>query len=689
MPRASRTSVAQTPATAPGAVATGGTSASPWWAALALLAAVLVTYSNSWHGAFLFDDWPTVLMNDAMHEVWPPHWAHVSENGGLTTDGRPLAALTLALNWAVGGKSLGGYHAVNIAIHAAAVLTLFGVLRRALRLPSLAPCFGHAATSLAFCTALLWAVHPLTTNAVTYIVQRVEAMAACFTLLALYCFVRGVTAPNPRRWFGATLLVCLLGVATKETFATVPVLLLLVDRTFVSGTFREAWKARGRWHLVFAATWLPLAALMLSTGGRGASVGAKNAAASWDYLVTQTGALTGYLQRTFWPANLIFDYGMETTPLSQVLPQAILIVALLAVVGFVSWRWPRAGFLPAVWFLLLAPTSSVVPVITQTIAEHRVYLPTAAILTGVVLMLFLLLRQRVGLLAVVTLALAAPLAVTTIRRNEVFRDPIALWRDTLAKRPQNWRVYFSLAVELHRAARPQEAIEYYNRAVAMKPDAYEVHYAHAMLLVELGDRAAAVTEFERALAVEPRHLLSIVNLGQSLLALQRAEAALPWLEKAVEMDAKSPEPKLNLASALVQVGQAPHALEVLERVVREHPAHVAGHYNLGIHYARLRRVADAEREYRAALALAPGFADAHQNLGNLLMREGRTADAAAAFAAAVQAAPDEPVLHYSLALSLAEAGRPAEGLAAIERFLATHPNDAKAAQIRANLRGQR
>lgn len=646
-------------------------------------------YANSWYGVLLLDDWPTWATNDALHKLWPPRWAVVSENGGLTTDGRPLGAFTLALNWAIHGQAVGGYHIVNLAIHLGAALALFGAVRRTLRLPSLAPRLGAGATAIGFCAALLWVVHPLTTAAVTYIVQRVESLAALLTLLALYGFVRGLDSGPSRRWFGLTLLACLLGVATKETFVTVPFLLLLFDRIFAAASWREVWQRRGRWHLAFAGTLLLLAALMISTGNRGTSIGASSVAASLDYAVTQIGGVMGYLSRTFWPANLIFDYGRANTPFSEVIPQAVILAGLLGGTAFVGWRWPRAGFLPLVWFLLLAPTSSFVPVITQALTEHRTYLPSAAVITGVVILLFVVLGRRTVVLVALVVGLSIPLGVTTVRRNEVYRDAIGLWTETITKRPKNARAYFSMAVELQRLGRVPDAIPFYRQAIALDPKSVEGHHGFAMALVALGDREGAVAEFEQALALEPRYLLSIVNLGQSLLALQRSAAALPWLEKAVEMDPKAPEPKLNLASALVQIGQPARAIDVLEGVVRDHPGHVAGHYNLGIHYARQRRSAEAEREYRAALALAPGFVDAQQNLGNLLMREGRLADAVVAFAAAVAAAPDERVLNFSLTIALAQSGRTAEALVAIERFLARHPGDAEAVQIRADLQRSR
>lgn len=653
-----------------------------------LLFAGLLTYWNSLHGAFLLDDWPTFLDNDALKHLWPADWLRCSASGGLTTDGRPLVALTVVLNWLAGGASPTGFHAVNIAIHLLGALALFGLVRVTLQRPVLAARFASAAVPVAFCAALLWVVHPITTAAVTYVIQRAEALAALFFLLTLYAFARSLERPERRGWFVISVVACTLGMATKETMATAPVLLLLYDRTFGAGSFHDALRLRWRRHAAYAAGWLLLGGLVLSTGSRGGSAGATSVASLLAYLSTQVGGVIGYLRLTFWPTRLIFDYGMETTPFAEVVPQAVLLAGLLGAAAFAFWRRPVVGFGLAAWFILLAPSSSIVPVITQVLVEHRAYLPTAVVATLVSCGLFLLLGRRPAWLCGVTLLAAVALATLTIRRNELFRNAQDVWHDTIAKRPLNSRAHFSLAVELQRAGRVTDALPHFRRALELRPDSSEGRHGYGMALIVTGDREEGVRQLEAALAIQPRRLDTIVNLGQTLLALRRSEAAVSWLEKAVEIDPVAPEPRINLAAALTQVGSIEKARDVLITVVRDRPAHVGAHYNLALQYARLRQTADAEREYRAALALAPEFVDAHQNLGNLLMRERRPAEAATAFRNAVRAAPEESVLHCSLAVALAESGRPAEGVAVLREFLTAHPDDARARGFLAELQGR-
>ena len=199
-----------------------------------------------------------------------------------------------------------GYHAVNLAIHVLAAWTLFGVTRRTLLLPPLHYRFGLAATPLALAVAMLWTLHPLQTEAVTYVIQRTEALAGLFYLLVLYCVVRGAMSTRSIFWYIAATVSCLLGMATKEVMATAPLLVLLYDRTFLAGSFREALRRRFGLYLALAATWTVVPALLFSTGFYGGTAGfAVQKFTWWSYLLTQSGVIVHYLRLAFWPLGCV------------------------------------------------------------------------------------------------------------------------------------------------------------------------------------------------------------------------------------------------------------------------------------------------------------------------------------------------------------------------------------------------
>ena len=275
-----------------------------------LVLAVFAAYANSLTGPFVYDDKDSIVENLTLRHLWPLSDLLAPLSGGLTVSGRPVLNLSLALNFAAGGLDVRGYHVTNVLIHALTCLTLFGLVRRTLVQPSLRARFGEAAVPLAFTAAALWALHPLQTEGVTYIVQRAESLMGLFYLLTLYGFVRSVDAPAPRRWQALSVAACLLGMATKENMVSAPVLALLLDRAFVAGSFAEAWRRRRGFYAGLAATWILLIALLASTGGnRGGSVGI-GVDISWgDYVLTQFPALLHYVRLAFWPVPLVFEYG--------------------------------------------------------------------------------------------------------------------------------------------------------------------------------------------------------------------------------------------------------------------------------------------------------------------------------------------------------------------------------------------
>ena len=257
--------------------------------------------------------------------------------------------------------------------------------------------FAAAATPLALAIALLWTVHPLQTGAVTYIIQRTESLVSLFFLLTLYCVIRGTTSTERARgWNVAAVLSCLLGMGTKEVMATAPLVVLLYDRAFLSGSFRAALALRRGLYAALAATWGIVIWLLIATGFHGNTTGfGVTGFTASSYLLTQPGVLARYLRLAFWPVGQCLDYGWPPAqwPGEVVLP-GLLIVGLLGLTVWALVKRPALGFLGATFFLILAPTSSFVP-IRDAAFEHRMYLPLAALVTLVVLGVYWLCDRHV------------------------------------------------------------------------------------------------------------------------------------------------------------------------------------------------------------------------------------------------------------------------------------------------------
>jgi tetratricopeptide (TPR) repeat protein len=627
-------------------------------AAALLTAASLAAWANSFRGPFIFDDLPAIVENATIRTLAlsralaPPHT-------GQPANGRPLVNFSFALNWAIAGDDVRGYHVLNLAIHTLAALALFGVVRRTLPSRPLAAKFAADATPLAFALAALWMLHPLQTESVTYIAQRAESLAGLCLLLTLYASIRGAESHTPTRWYVLAVVTCLLGMATKEVMYAAPLLVLLYDRTFLSGTFREALRRRPWFYAGLAATWLLLGWLVKQAGTRGATAGFGLGITPWHYLLTQCGALIHYMRLTFWPDPLVLDYGTTIAKsLSEVWPQAALLLALFGATLIALVRCPPWGFLGAWFFLLLAPTSSVLPLTTQTIAEHRMYLPLAAIIAAIVVGAWYVLGRRS---VVVFIAIAIALGAVTARRNIDYHSAISIWQDNIAKRPDSPRPYGELASALSNAGRIPEALAAYETAARLLPNYPKVHHNYGVALAAAGRLDEAAAQFELALEQLPALADAHYELGNVRHEQGRNVEALGCYEAAVRLRPDFALAHNNAANILTIFDRTDDALAHYAAAVRADPNLPDAQYNWANALAHIGRFADALPHYEAALQLAPALVSAHENLGIALFNLGRYADAVRELEIAQTLAPDSESIRANLGTARARAkGLPGE-----------------------------
>jgi len=583
-----------------------------------LCVATAVAYVPSFRAPFLLDDGLAITGNASIRHL--ANLRAVLASSNPTTAARPLLNLTFALNYVWSGNRVGSYHLVNLAIHLGAGLLLFGVVRRTLLLAQRAGRWGGAVLPASGLVAAIWLLHPLQTEAVTYLSQRAESLMGLCYLLTLYGLVRATTAAVPSRWLALSVGACFAGMATKEVMVTAPVIVLLFDWGVLGHPLRTALRSRRWYYLGLAASWLWLAFLMrggsLAKGSAGFDVGV-----AWTvYAREEFQVVVRYLGLCFWPHPLVFDYGRETLAVDgwRWLAGAGLVAALLAA-AVVLWRRSSAGgFLGLAFFILLAPTSSVVPLAAQPMAENRLYLPLAAVVAGVVLAATARFGRtaRWGLLAV-----AAVCGALTWARNVDYESGLRLWTDTVAKQPASSRAHNNLAIELAAIpGREAEARQQLRQALALKPDYAEAYTNLANQLAKLPDsRTEAIADYEEALRIDPGYAVAHYNLA-NLLADRPATLAegLAHYAEAIRLKPDYFEAQNNLAAALANLpGRLPEALAHYEAALQLKPDSYEIHYNLaGIDY-RLGRRQDAIDQLAQALAANPNFVPAQEALRQL------------------------------------------------------------------------
>ena len=545
-----------------------------------LVAGTITVYWGTLTVPLLFDDQLSITRNLSIRSLWPI-WPALTPPNDAGAGGRPFLNLSYALNYAFGGTGVFGYHLVNLTIHVLAALTLFGLVRRTLLRPVLEKRFGSAATALALAVSAIWAWHPVQTGSVTYLSQRAESLMGLCYLLTLYCFVRGVETSGKlsrRIWFSLSVLACLAGVGTKEVIVTAPLIVFLYDRTFISGRFRDA--ARRHWPLyaTLAATWLPLGYLMRGLNHR--AVGFGQGVVWWEYGLTESRAVVSYLRLSLWPHPLIFDYGAyAATPLSGLWPYVLILTALMAVTVAALRRSPAAGFAACWFFLILAPTSSIIPIAAQPMAENRLYLPLAGVVGFAVLGAFRLVgRRSLAVLAVV----AAALGLASDQRNQEYSSEQAIWSDTVAKNPDNARAHNDLGYALMAIpGRLNDAIAQYQEALRLKPNYSEAHSnlgnAWSNLPGRLDD---AIAQYDEALRLQPGFAHAYSNRAVAHLKKGDFTRALADCNEALRLNPGFADATCNRADTYAGKGDYDHAIADYNEAIRLNPDFANAYNNL-------------------------------------------------------------------------------------------------------------
>jgi protein O-mannosyl-transferase len=641
-------------------------------AATILLLATIAAFANSLHIPFYYDDIPAIRDNPTIRALWPLDRAlsPPSENG-VTVNGRPLLNFSFALNYALGGNDVRGYHAVNIAIHFIAGLLLFLLVTQVLGLPCIPEHLRRRAWLLGVTIATLWLVHPLQTEAVTYIVQRAESLAGLFFLLSVYCFVRGADSSS-RIWFWLCLLSCLLGMATKEVAAMVPLVVLLLDRAYISGGFVAAWRRHRFVYMGFSLAWVFMAILILAAGQRGGTAGFGLGVSPWSYALTQCFALGRYLWLSAFPSTLVFDYGSKIQmSLPAVLPQGILIVGLLVVTVWALVRYPKIGFLSAWFFVILAPSSSFLPIVTEPVAEHRMYLPLVAPVALFVVGMATVFSRWTWLIGT---GLALALGFSTIARNGDYRDELAFWLDNVAKRPSSERAHNNVGEVLFRRKDHAGAIAQFREAVRYVPRYFDALNNLGNALTQSGRPDEALTYLAQALALKRRYAPTRKNIGDAFYSQHKLTEAVDEYLTALAIDSNQEEAHNNLGVALVDLGRVQEAIGHYEIALRLKPNYADAHYNFANALRLVGRTQEAEAHYDKALQINPDNPEAHSNLGGLLFAQGKVRDAIKHFQAALRLKPNYPDAHNNLGVAWVELGKLEDAKAEFREALRLNPN---------------
>jgi len=632
-----------------------GTAANPGtrrWRELApvllIVTCGLAVYEGSLGGVFVFDDLPWIVENQSIRKLWPP-WAAM----GITL--RPLLFYSFAINYAISGLDVWSYHVVNLAIHVSAALALYGLVRRILLTDRLVERYGSSARWIALVVALIWMVHPLQSQAVAYVIQRGESLMGLFFLLTLYCVVRGAQSPHPRPWYVVAVFVHLCGLGTKEVMATCLPVLFILDALFVCGSVRGAIRRRWVLYCVMAAPGvIALVAVLYFRIYIDSAL-----PASHTYALTQSGVILHYLRLSFWPDPLCFDYAW---PLASSWKEAYLSVTAvgLLVLGslWALFRRRAVGFLGAAFFLVLAPTSSFMPVRDPAL-EHRMYLPLAAVAVLVVLAGHQALRRlparehtRALLAPVMVGILVAAGGFRTHQRIGLYRSAEAIWADVIAQRPENARAHNSLGASQAARGDFERAAASYREAIRLRPDYPEAHNNLGVAALHSGQLDSALASCREALRLRPNYAHAHINLGMVLIRQGKTGAAQASYLEAVRLAPDFAGGHNNLGTTWEKLDKLEEAAACYLRATELDDRYALAFFNLANVVLKQGRSEEAIAHYRTSLRLEPNFPEACNNLGLALLTVGRREEAEVQFREALRLRPDYAEAQESLSRSL-------------------------------------
>lgn len=553
------------------------------WSVFAAWVLYVLIVLPAWNAPFIFDDGPGIVENAAIVGDSLPKVLFTSPSD-VTPYGRPVVSISLAFNHALAGFSPWFFRFFNLSLHGLNSLLVYLLLRR------LMATAGRYQSStiepVALAVSLLWMFHPLGTNISLYIVQRAEGFVIFFLLLALYCACRALQ-PGVRLksdmvqakvWAWLTVCFCALGMLSKESMVIAPVAIYLLDAALFSRSLMEPLRRRWKWYAWLAATWVLLAVVMF-LWPRKYSVGTESGLGALQYFVVQMEVLTSYLFKALWPGELHLDYWIfEPTGWWPVVLGFCLLSILFALAVWGSWRGQPLGYLALVAFLVLAPTSTFVPVRSMPGAEYRFYFPLLAVIYLLVIVLWLLshrvsLRHGRAIFLSLIFVWGIGLATRTSLRAGEFSTPETIWQQVKDKFPNNVRALNALGSFALDAGRIDQARSLFRNSIEILPEHGDAYANLGMLEGQNGNLELARDYLKKSVELWPFNPSTWSNLGITYDGLGEKQLSEQAFLKSLELGPHLAEPNFNLGVLYLRQERWDEGRAQIRRTLQIDPKH--------------------------------------------------------------------------------------------------------------------
>ncbi|MFQ5671683.1 MAG: tetratricopeptide repeat protein [Nitrospinales bacterium] len=607
----------------------------------------MAAYFNSLQGSFQYDD------AQILEQPWTSDFDHFRRDvvflfgkEGLDLSAiahRPVLLLTFVINNVLHPRQVLGFHLVNLLLHVLVTVLVFMIVGLSGELLDRAsgaargqaeaasrsgeqgnPC---RSTAMPLTTALLFALHPLATDSVSYISSRSTLLATFFYLAGLYAFLRVFSLPKGRgRWILQTTLAVAvavlyyLAVASKLTAVTFPVLLGVWFVLIVSpGCFPRLHARLLSPGMLIVYAIVLLVALGVALGFKPRDKGL-DMYGQWGYFSTQLKViLFYYLKLFFLPFNQNVDIGFPFAAGTDLKTLLAIMVLSGMVVGVLLKGGPLLKAGTAWFFLTLAPTSSFIP-LNDLAVEHRMYLPMSlgpCLIAG--LWASKMARPR-RLCVWMLLFLTA--GVLTTARNRVWLSEISLWQDAMAKSPYSPRPYNNLGKAYYEKNEKERSMAFFLKSTRLSSNFAEPHYNLANVYMDLNRFADAEREYQTAIRLDPEYYAAYLGLGSIYNQTGRYEEAVKNYHLANDAwklyrPGNYALAKLNLGETYGKLGRLEESIKESRQALDVFPKMHKAYFNLGTAYMKRGDLENAERSFLACLDINSDFEQAQFNLAHL------------------------------------------------------------------------
>jgi tetratricopeptide (TPR) repeat protein len=597
---------------------------------------VLLIYSNTFQASWHLDDYVNINNNPRIKikNLQPATLYETffsSRDGGLYLGKqlyRPAACLTLALNWYFGQDNVIGYHAVNVFLHLFTAYLLFLTILRLFCTPNLKGRYSQSEYFIALLAAILWAINPIQTQAVTYIVQRMASMAAMFYLLSIYFYLGGRLSEIRKNQI-LSYFCCgvsfLLAIGSKENAVTLPLALIVLDLIFFQDLARSKTRKVLVWGSVMGGGCVAVLSLILFYHGTFTSIFSQYSARYFtlaERLMTEPRVVIFYLSQIFYPIpsrlSITHDVDISTSLIQPwtTLP-AILTIFLLIAAGILLLRKsPILSFSILFFFLNHLIESTVFPI--ELIFEHRNYLPSLFLFlplsVGIKRLFDHYQKEKRGMYLICTYSMTIvliALGMGTYIRNLAWSTEKTLWEDAQNKAPDMSRPYQNLAWGYYeKINQNDEALRFYEKALHLKGSnpVYKTILSltnAANIYLKRQEYEKAIALCQRALDIYPDYIQAMKVLTFAYLKSGKWDEALESAELLYAKHYTNPRFIFILSFSLLKLNKYEEALDYLRKVVRVEPNNAKIHYNIGVALSKMQKYERAEFFLKTAARFAP------------------------------------------------------------------------------------